>query len=214
LARFLSNVPAPDQLWLIQPFDFKRNCIKVACLIAFQAADAFAMVGVFVKFNSHGADVLTGSAMGTCLLIPVHPKDTHGIEQGIDGTQGAHGPTERAAGKGHPDKQQNQNGYFAEKQGSDESPQVRAQKHERDSGLQGSGRTDMLAEPGTSKTEVIHDEKGQQKYKYDQNDIFDVCEGVPDAEFACGEFMHQILEKAKGTQPSAGHPAQQGAYHA
>lgn len=74
----------------------KRKSLLRAIRNAFPAADAVGMVAFIYGIQAHGTNLLTGSAVNTCVLIEFYADKCDLIEQSVYRTQGTDKSAERS----------------------------------------------------------------------------------------------------------------------
>jgi len=91
-----------------------------------------------------------------------HPEQADAVEEGIDRSQGADDPAERAPVQDGRRHEEDEKRNFPAEEDPGEIPEPRFKSHHGETGLEGAGGTDEFTEPGNPITEFVHHEKGEQ----------------------------------------------------
>ena len=75
-------------------------------LHALQAADAIGLIGTLVKFDPHGAALITGLAVGAAVGMVDHAKEAELIKERVYGAQWAGSSAKGTPAQHHPDQKQ------------------------------------------------------------------------------------------------------------
>ena len=178
---------------------------------AVPTADTLRAVGGAGYVHIHFTYPAARTAGRTLLSIYLDAVNRYPVENAIERPEGAEPFAEGAVKEYGEHNNSQQNAALPGEQPAQAGPDSGIGSGQRDTSLQDTGGTDVLAKERISHAHLVHHRHGQDDDKQDQDDVFQTGQGAEPlgTELFAGYFVQQLLEPAEGTQKAADRPPQQ-----